>query len=269
MTQILDLYPVYQTTEFVYFLPNKLSVSFVEHNPTIEIKNYKLGVRPFISKHKKVIISNVCPVIPHDVIEKELIDRGITISTKISFIKVGISEPGFSHIMSFRRQVYIAPEHIQKLPTSTIIYYDNISYRIFFTTDNISYFICKDNGHIANQCPLKPINNNETEEDNTHSPTQNSTADNTSSSHQSDNQHQAPLINNLQFPPLQKRSYPTDSSSQDSHTLMKTDKIEHQKAQPTKKKKPEKNEPLKTQDITQNKKVEEQITPIKSIVDNN
>ena len=50
----------------------------------------------------------------------------------ITFIRAGMSEPGHLHIMNFRRQVYINPEDVGKVPESINIEYDNTKYWIFF-----------------------------------------------------------------------------------------------------------------------------------------
>lgn len=147
----------------IFLSSQAVADKFTDKNKTIVIKNRELNVRPLISKLKRVIISNVCPIIPHDIIEKEFIKRKITPSSKISFIKAGISEPGFSHIMSFRRQVYIEPEDLNKLPDSTVVYFDNTSYRIYFSTDIMTCFICNQEGHVAQLCPSKPSGNDEME----------------------------------------------------------------------------------------------------------
>ncbi len=80
-------------------------------------------------------------------------------ASKISFIKIGVSGPDFSHIMSFRRQVYISPDDVSLLNESTTVFYDGTSYRIFFTTDDMSCFICHQTGHLAGQCPTPNTSN--------------------------------------------------------------------------------------------------------------
>lgn len=140
------------------FLSSKIvAKKLTDNHSTIKINNFELGLRPLINKQRRVIISNVCPVVPHSVIEAELSKLNIKTSSKISFIKAGISDPGYSHIMSFRRQVFIDPNDIDKLPTSTPIFFEDTTYRIYFSTDNVCCFICSQAGHLANQCPKKNI----------------------------------------------------------------------------------------------------------------
>lgn len=76
------------------FLSSKIvAKKLTDNHSTIKINNFELGLRPLINKQRRVIISNVCPVVPHSVIEAELSKLNIKTSSKISFIKAGISDP--------------------------------------------------------------------------------------------------------------------------------------------------------------------------------
>lgn len=136
-----------------FFSTQRIAEHIVNTHRYITINNQKLNLRPLINKHVRVVISNVCPVIPNESILSVLNKHGINPPTKISFIRAGISEPGFSHILSFRRQIYIDPDDIEKLPDSALISHEDTTYRIYFTTDNISCYLCKQEGHMASQCP--------------------------------------------------------------------------------------------------------------------
>ena len=54
--------------------------------------------------------------------------------------------------MSYRRQVYIAADDVNKLPESIKIDYDNNVNWIYPTTDTVKCFICNTEGHIAKNC---------------------------------------------------------------------------------------------------------------------
>ena len=79
-------------------------------------------------KTKRIILSNVCPIIPHNVILDTFKQMGIRTDSPISFIRVGFTETGFTHILSFCRQGYIHPDDVNKLPESLQVNYDDTSY---------------------------------------------------------------------------------------------------------------------------------------------
>ncbi|CAH0550850.1 unnamed protein product [Brassicogethes aeneus] len=63
---------------------------------------------------------------------------------------MGIPDPEYSHIMSFRRQVYIAPK--DNISESLIINHEDTSYRVFLSQDSLSCYKCKKQGHLAINC---------------------------------------------------------------------------------------------------------------------
>lgn len=127
----------------------------------IHIGQHVLEARPLISKAKRIIISNVCPIIPHDVIGEELVKKNIRPVSQITFIRAGMGDPGFAHILSFRRQIYIHPEDVSKLPPILEINYESTNYWIYLSGEKLSCFICKEEGHLARFCKSvdKPVPN--------------------------------------------------------------------------------------------------------------
>ena len=117
------------------------------------INGLTLTIRPLIERNKRVVISNVYPTIPHDVILNSLKNIGINPVSQIHYIRAGLNKPGRSHILSFRRQVYIKEEEEKTLPDSLKIFHDNTNHYIFLSTDSTQCFVCKQSGHIANKCP--------------------------------------------------------------------------------------------------------------------
>ncbi|XP_041989235.1 zinc finger protein 26-like [Aricia agestis] len=77
----------------------------------------------------------------------------IELASPVSFIRAGITEPGFNHILSFRRQAYVPPEIINTLPERIQVDYDGTSYWIYVSSDSMTCFLCKKEGHVANKCP--------------------------------------------------------------------------------------------------------------------
>lgn len=136
------------------FLSSKKCVEdLILTNPKILINNISLEVRPLLTKNKRIILSNVCPVIPNHEIEEKLLKLGVKPTSKITPLRAGLSIPGFSHILSFRRQMYIQNEDFAKLPETIQIEYEGTYYWIYFSTDSPTCFLCKTEGHLAKHCP--------------------------------------------------------------------------------------------------------------------
>lgn len=71
----------------------------------IKIKDKVLAIKPLINSGKRVVISNVQPVIPNHIIIDALKLRGIQILSQISEIRASTSKPGRSHIYAFPTSV--------------------------------------------------------------------------------------------------------------------------------------------------------------------
>lgn len=136
------------------YVPNSKQIvgKLLEEHPFVQVENHNLTVRPLISKAKRVIISNVCPVIPHSAIVQELIKLNIQPASEVTFIRGGNKEPGYEHVLSFRRQVYVHPNGIDKIPSLLKMEYDGTNYWLYFSTDKVTCFLCKEEGHIAKFC---------------------------------------------------------------------------------------------------------------------
>lgn len=123
------------------------------NNKSFEIKGVKLIIKPLNNEHKRVVISNVHPIIPNETIVSALKECGIKIVSNISELRASLLKPGRAHIMSFRRQFYIKAEDQNKLPNALQITHDATPYWTFLSTDSTACFLCKKTGHIAKMCP--------------------------------------------------------------------------------------------------------------------
>ena len=130
----------------MYLACKTFADNLTSDNSNILTKDRLISVRPRNVKTKRIILSNVCPIIPHNVILDVFKQMGIRIVSPIFFIRVGFTETEFKHILSFRGQVYSHPDDVNKLPESLQVNYDETSYWIFISTDNLMCFQCKREG---------------------------------------------------------------------------------------------------------------------------
>ncbi|CAI6345631.1 unnamed protein product [Macrosiphum euphorbiae] len=136
----------------IYFASKSIVDHIISKQSYIVINNTQIAYRRLISPAKRIIISNVQPSIPHDIIIKAINNSLIKILSPITFMKAGFSNDEYGHIGSFRRQVYLHPDDIHRLPSSLLINYDQTDYRIFFSDDTVLCYICKQTGHTSNHC---------------------------------------------------------------------------------------------------------------------
>lgn len=146
----------------IFFNKKELVDKIVTEHNFISVNEHVTEIRRYINPAQRLIISNVCPSISHSIIEQALTENGIKLVSPISFLRAGLSREEYRHILSFRRQVYIAPEEEQHtcIPNSLVISDEDTSYRIFLSVD-VTCFVCKQKGHMANKCPTKQITEQE------------------------------------------------------------------------------------------------------------
>lgn len=137
----------------IYLSSKEIVDKFMKEHGAIIIDNIKYTARRLITPSERLVLSNVCPSIPHQVIEASLRNINLKLITPITFLKIGISNPEYNHVFSFRRQVYIMPSENSIIPETLILNHEGTPYRIFLSCDGLSCFNCKLPGHFAAQCP--------------------------------------------------------------------------------------------------------------------
>ncbi|OXU17646.1 hypothetical protein TSAR_002666 [Trichomalopsis sarcophagae] len=122
-------------------------------------------IRSLTAKYQRVLFSNIAPPIPHSVLEDIIECLGIKRNAPITTLKASLTKDGFSHVLSSRRQTYIDANDVKNLPELIKITYEEITYYIYPSTDQLKCFACKMEGHIAKHCTnnLEETDNNNTQ----------------------------------------------------------------------------------------------------------
>lgn len=136
----------------IFLSSSSLVNNLIDNNPFITIQHQQFKLRKFFNPNKRIILSNVYPNIPPDIIANEFIKLNIPLCSPITPLRAGIQVEDFTHILSFRRQTFIQHDDLIKLPPSILINYEDTNYRIFLSDDSLTCYLCKAQGHIASHC---------------------------------------------------------------------------------------------------------------------
>lgn len=179
------------------------------------IQGQALKFRPFdlgqnVYKYKRIVISNILPQIPNDVIIDHLKTLGVFTKNGITNIRCSSSIELRKHVQSHRRQFYVKEEDVKKIPAKIKIVFCETPFWIFLGADDIKCHYCKNVGHIAKYCPQllnskAPLPNTQPEDENTHLNEQSEVDGNSSDFYDMDLSH--PVLSPTQegdefYPPL-------------------------------------------------------------------
>jgi len=182
---------------FCIFLNSKQLVNeLITNHKTIEIQNKSILIRHLYNPDKRFILANVYNNIPNSIILEALRHHNIIPSSPITCLRAGIQLEGYTHILSFRRQLFVKAEDIPKMPSSILINYDGTNHRIFISDDQVTCFSCKMTGHVASKCPFSIESQTDNIEDCSEPTDLINFIDNTDSNTLTENARNNDLINN-------------------------------------------------------------------------
>lgn len=155
---ILYVSRISQNRVCFYLSKTEIVDHLVENNFKLRIEDLLLEIRPLTSKAKRILISNVQPCIPSSVILEELRKLDISPISPITTIKAGMHMKELGHLLSFRKQMFVKPEDIEKIPSNLKITHEDVNYWIYLSSEKMICFQCHAEGHLAKFCPLNPTN---------------------------------------------------------------------------------------------------------------
>lgn len=118
----------------------------------VAVRDNFIPILPLSNRSKKVILSNVPPFIPDDMLERILVRYGKIVGS----MKMILKNPNLKHIVSFRRQIFmILSDEYQELNVAVRLTVLGKDYTIFITFDTMRCFVCGKHGHSRLTCPTK------------------------------------------------------------------------------------------------------------------
>lgn len=158
-TNIIYASTLYNNRLCIFLKSAELVQKILSNHPIITIKNINVHIRWYINPHLRIIMPRVCPSIPDYIIGDALIALGLQLMSPITPLGAGLRREGYTHILSSKRQVFVANDEKDKhIPDYLMINFENTDYKIYLLTDT-TCFTCKQKGHVANRCPNKRTNN--------------------------------------------------------------------------------------------------------------
>lgn len=244
------------------FLSSKQLVDEVtDKYKSINIDGSEQNMRPFVSKQRRVVLSNVYPMIPNVVIEEELDKLNVVRSSNVSFLRAGFGKEEFTHILSFRRQMYVPEDSLNKIPDSMVVEYKGERNWIYISYGTIKCYQCKEEGHVARNCKnVDNINSNitadlaqDTNRNVEHNHNDNSTFD-----------EDFPLIETGKTAKRTLSQITNTSSNKTSEPPLNSSEERAQEfAKPVKKKKKKCNRENNSENKSEKKNISEQLAPVK------
>lgn len=151
-SNMISISRISQNRICIYMISEEKADELVNSHKQVTINNHLLEIRPLNVKTQRILISNVHSSIPNESIEAILLKLQVTPKSIITRLKTGLHDAGYTHLLSHRRKVYVDPVDVNKIPQSAQLVHDNISYWIYFSSEKLSCFLCKEEGHLAKHC---------------------------------------------------------------------------------------------------------------------
>ncbi|KAL3281679.1 hypothetical protein HHI36_004885 [Cryptolaemus montrouzieri] len=139
----------------VYLANKNLVDKFMSDYDEITVNGKILKARKLISPADRIILSNVCPTMPHEILIDELLSLSLKPVSAMTSLKTSTTLQEYSHILGFRRQIFVNPHNIE-IPESLVINYDDISYRIFLTRKGYDLLHLQGSRTSSNKLPICP-----------------------------------------------------------------------------------------------------------------
>uniref|UniRef100_A0A6P7GIC6 Triple functional domain protein-like n=1 Tax=Diabrotica virgifera virgifera TaxID=50390 RepID=A0A6P7GIC6_DIAVI len=86
----------------MYLSSKQLVEDYMTNRGYIEIQGEIVRARKLITPAERIVLSNVCPSIPHEILINELQNIDLVPASPMTFLKISATLPKYNHILSFR-----------------------------------------------------------------------------------------------------------------------------------------------------------------------
>ena len=137
------------TKRFVCFFSKLNDVEKVVYQG-IEVKGEHVNVDYYSKPAKKIVISNVPPCIPNEILRPIIARKGVIVG---DIKPIPLSSTKYRHIQSLRRSVTVILDRpAENLADTVDICYEGQSHQIYLSTNQPRCFVCNEMGHISKYC---------------------------------------------------------------------------------------------------------------------
>lgn len=139
----------------IYLNNEETANKLINEHKYIILHEQKIQIRPYHNTNKRLIISNVEPFIPDELIALELTKIGLKLTSEIDWLRAGMKQNGYQHCRGFRRHVFIENNEDITIPEAIIFNFENEEFKIFLTDENHYCSFCKKHGHLVEKCKFR------------------------------------------------------------------------------------------------------------------
>lgn len=142
----------------IVWLDSQKSVDdLVDSKKHIVVCHQVVYIRPYIHRNKRIVFTHCFPQVENSFLELKLAEAGIKILSPITVLKLGIQNTKFSHIVSQKRETYIASEDADKLPPRIVAIVCGKEMYVNILSDDKTCHKCKKPGHTYKNCPSSKV----------------------------------------------------------------------------------------------------------------
>lgn len=136
----------------LFLASSELVTNFCNNHTSLKIKNCIVRVRPYISPHKKILITGVKPWVTNSDVHNILTANDIK-TTDVLFCKNTVNNPRYGHILSERRYCFLSIEEKEdyELPSHVEMVDEGVFFKIYLQFEKLSCYICKGE-HYTGRC---------------------------------------------------------------------------------------------------------------------